>query len=78
MADMETRGWMPIETAPRIRNAFLVWLSDEGFATLAHWKKWEADGEIGEHLYLPAMDAYADDHIATHWMPLPQAPEADR
>ena len=68
------KGWQPIETAPKGNGAFLVWLEDEGFATLGRWRKWSADGKSGEDVYLSSMDAYADEHTPTHWMPLPAAP----
>lgn len=68
------KGWQPFETAPKGNGAFLVWLEDEGFATLGRWRKWSADGKSGEDVYLSSMDAYADEHTPTHWMPLPARP----
>lgn len=76
--DSAGHSWGPIETAPRDGTAFWIWLSDEGFGTMA---RYTSDDEDGPAWFLPAMDEYAsvpgaDDHMhtATHWRPLPDPP----
>jgi hypothetical protein len=75
----EQEGWRPIESAPKDeRGCILVWLADEGFATLACWRR-----RIGNGLHgwlLPTFGIWQDDengpmHTMTHWTPLPAPPK---
>lgn len=69
--------WQPISTAPKDGTCVLLFLRDEGFATLAYWRKDDPGDEFD--WWLPAMDEWLCDgvvHEATHWMPLPKPPGA--
>lgn len=70
MADMETRGWMPIETAPRDGRRFLAYVPIPN-----HRMVIAMAGDLGMILnenYLPMP------YKPTHWSPLPQPPEAEK
>ncbi len=85
MADMETRGWMPIETAPRDGRFILLHVPDgleSGTVTIGayyrcadraengRFKKGNWDGWLG-------MDADVQSSWCepTHWQSLPTPPE---
>lgn len=62
--------WQPIETAPRDETWVLLWGKDEETPLTAQWRgnNWlTPDGIVWseEELYAP-----------THWMPLPEPPNA--
>jgi len=69
--------WMPIETAPKDGTEFLAYDSVAKKCDVAVWGEiWQdfdavqSDGE-----YSPAEDEFQGERI-THWMPLPEPPEA--
>lgn len=68
MAD--TRGWKPIETAPRDGTRILVYR--EGYAepvAVCWWSK-----AFGDWLSVPGAYAWRPDK----WRPLPQLPESEK
>lgn len=62
-------GWQPIETAPKDGTEIDVWCVDHRVAN-AWWcnadNKWRTYGD----------DRITWTHQPTHWMPLPEAPNA--
>ena len=72
-AEIEQRGrpidWQPIETAPKDKTAFLIYCPERGDVFQVY--RFEADGPFrsfnsgGRVVY----------QSASHWMPLPGAPE---
>ena len=88
MADMETRGWMPIETAPRDGRFLLLHVPEglesgtvtvgayyrcEDRAENGRFKKGNWDGWLG--MDADVQSSWCD---PTHWQPLPQPPEAEK
>lgn len=75
-------AWQPIETAPRKGEEFLAYLSNGWIMILSephdiHNFSWY---KTSSHTDVPIVRTHAegtcDDSIrATHWMPLPEAPE---
>lgn len=73
-------GWQPFSTAPKDGKCFLVWLADEGCATLALWSLAPPEEpDATDSWWLPAWDVWQEDaeglHTFSHWMPLPLPPE---
>lgn len=69
MADMETRGWSDIETAPKDGTRFLAYVPIQN-----HRMVIAMAGDMGMILnesYLPMP------YKPTHWMPLPPPPKAE-
>lgn len=69
-------AWRPIETAPKDGTLYLalgdadMWVENEPEGHFAgNWSWSESRGQWRGN-------AHADDRFATHWMPLPAAPEA--
>lgn len=62
--------WQPIETAPKDGADVLVY--GEGSYAVASWngEEWRDMGDIGW------AGMYGDGNQPTHWMPLPEAPNA--
>ena len=73
--------WKPIETAPKDGTEILAcWVQEHGsmyFVAGAFWEQGceETDGE--PHWRDTYGEILADD-ILTHWMPLPEPPEASK
>lgn len=59
--------WMDIESAPKGGKSILVWdcVDEEAYSV---W--WNDDWQIAPDVFVPEKDA-------THWRPLPAAPEED-
>ena len=72
--DVNVRGWMPIETAPK--DGRHIWTFDPNdHQCVGYWfhcDEWEGWMFADELL----ADAKPDCLTPTHWMPLPDAPNA--
>lgn len=70
-ANSQTSGWQPIETAPRTNHSLLVWCPERKNIYIVSWRshteEWEHFGALGR-----ALTEYP-----THWMPLPEPPDAE-
>ncbi len=73
--------WQPIETAPRDGKRFLAALSNGWVVILSETPDWEryAWYTTDSHISVPVARTHApgsldDSLVATHWMPLPEAP----
>ena len=64
----ERMKWQPIETAPKGKNEILIFF-EPGHCDVCCWNTIENDW-VNSSSHVPA-------GFATHWMPLPPAPEAD-
>jgi len=72
MADMETRGWRDIETAPRDGTFILLWSPRWRASQVQRWaciKNAAGRKAFVSESGIPKM------HIPTHWMPLPIPPD---
>lgn len=62
-------GWQPIETAPKGRKSYLVWVPDKLCQFCVRWdesiESWQIFGGCQPLIHEP-----------THWMPLPEPPES--
>lgn len=76
--------WMPIETAPRDGTVIIVWDGYTGFGSTVGAAYWSKEVLYREDLCIldePAGWRWSSDNSkngmarATHWMPLPPAPE---
>jgi hypothetical protein len=72
--DRSVRGWMPIEAAPK--DGRKIWLFDPNdhqcvgyWFHCANWEGWMFADEL-------LADVKPDGLTPTHWMPLPDAPNA--
>lgn len=67
--------WRPIESAPKDGQRILVWSSEDQDVAIRHWQGPEAGcpplWPVG---WRASLFVLKPEH-ATHWMPLPQAPE---
>ena len=63
-------AWLPIETAPKQGQGFLA--ASGGWITVCCWNKYRDDWCCSAPGYPP----YPSDETPTHWMPLPDAPNA--
>ena len=68
--DRSVRGWMPIETVPKTGAAVLVYLEDELHHSRVHAATFHPNITVIGNMF--AFDCPK----ATHWMPLPEAPNA--
>ena len=66
--DIPVRGWMPIETAPE-EGQFLVYMPEDKRSPI-QVAKWLPNVKVIGNQF--AFDL----HKPTHWMPLPEAPNA--
>jgi hypothetical protein len=64
-------AWMPIETAPKDGSSYLVWAGGVG---MAHYVDYYQSGYAHKAPFSENLAAWKAK--ATHWMPLPAAPEA--
>ena len=79
----ENMEWMPIETAPTDGTKILLWCRDAGCET-AEWiaekrEWWEKTSKTTQEIRTE-IGGYWSSEIgwdATHWMPLPEAPNAE-
>lgn len=92
MADMETRGWQPIETAPRDGTRMRYKRVIDGQTLFHGVTAWRENvsvppvfGAYGEVLWsATAISGWMHPDWPkrtpepTHWMPLPQPPEAEK
>ena len=63
--------WQPIETAPKDGSTFLVCVGN--WMTVAHWhRQQQCLATNGRPIYA----RYPADELPTHWMPLPEPPNA--
>ena len=69
--------WQPIETAPKDRKPVLVYLPDDEKITSAYFEYWE-NYPAASRWSLCAVGCRAEDGdcYPSHWMPLPEPPEA--
>ena len=68
-----TQGeWQPIETAPK-DSEVLLWVDIAVGNPLVIQGCWFSDEEMGESGWI---DVNGEVHEVTHWMPLPDPPEA--
>lgn len=74
LIDVNVRGWMPIETAPKDGRRVLVWMNEESlkrdqrqvqFARLWFYE----DGTLGG-----GAEGFNGKWNITHWMPVPESP----
>lgn len=91
MADVETRGWMPIETAPKdgteILGCYVQDWGDGNKSVYGPWTvafrngMWESswDGsEVIEYQGDFGTEYKSPDMPPSHWQPLPLPPEAEK
>ena len=64
--------WQPIETAPKDGVEVILWNGFQKCCVICFWH------DVVGRWYVPSKGAYGGwlgKDIATHWMPLPPAPE---
>lgn len=80
MADMETRRWQPIETAPKDATKIITFHGREMLG-ISYWGRSGRYNRAAWQTYSTTHSAwFSVDHIdqPTHWMPLPLPPEAEK
>ena len=76
MADMETRGWQSIETAPRDGTAFIGRYGRE-----KHRTRWGKTSHVPLYGWTYCVRGDVENCTLwepTRWKPLPQPPEAEK
>ena len=68
--DVNVSGWMPISTAPKDGTAILVYTQHDNFYVVAYDNVFSAPWRVRN-------DAGLNERALTHWMPLPEAPNAE-
>lgn len=69
-------AWQPIETAPKNRTSRHVWVPDYRCIYCVVWREADEDKREGWSIFGGGWRDMIQG--ATHWMPLPEPPPADR
>ena len=74
MSEPKFGEWQPIETAPK--DGSLIMIGRLGWAMPARWRFYETLGS-GYWVFSNNQHIKKTDSQPTHWMPLPEPPNAD-